>query len=69
MPMVRSPAVAGTLDAIPDIEKQVLGQIPLGRWGDAEAEIGGTVAFLCGPEASFITGTTLTVDGGAVRLR
>lgn len=69
MPMVRSPAVAATLDAMPEMEKQVLAEIPLGRWGDAESEIGAAVAFLCGADASFITGTTLTVDGGAVRLR
>jgi NAD(P)-dependent dehydrogenase (short-subunit alcohol dehydrogenase family) len=36
---------------------------PLGRMGTAE-EVARTVAFLCGPEASFITGQELTVDGG-----
>lgn len=35
----------------------------LGRYGTA-AEIGSAVAFLAGPGADFITGTTLTVDGG-----
>ena len=38
-------------------------EIPLGRVGRAE-EFGAAVAFLCSPEAAFITGTTLTVDGG-----
>lgn len=69
IPMVRSPAVAATLDTMPEMEQQVLGQIPLGRWGDAETEIGAAVAFLCGPASSYVTGTTLTVDGGAVRMR
>jgi len=36
---------------------------PLGRRGNPE-EIGHTVAFLVPDEASFITGTTLVVDGG-----
>jgi NAD(P)-dependent dehydrogenase (short-subunit alcohol dehydrogenase family) len=36
---------------------------PLGRMGTA-TEVAKAVAFLCGPEASFITGQELTVDGG-----
>jgi NAD(P)-dependent dehydrogenase (short-subunit alcohol dehydrogenase family) len=36
---------------------------PLGRRGAPE-DIANAVAFLFSPEASFITGTTLTVDGG-----
>lgn len=37
--------------------------VPLGRFGAVE-EIAGVAAFLAGPDASFITGTTLNVDGG-----
>lgn len=36
---------------------------PLGRMGTAK-EVAKAVAFLCGPESSFITGQELTVDGG-----
>lgn len=36
----------------------------LGRYGKVE-DIGNMVAFLAGPKAQYITGTTLTVDGGA----
>jgi len=36
---------------------------PLGRRGSSE-EIGSVVAFLCSDAASFITGTTVTADGG-----
>lgn len=28
------------------------------------AEIGGSIVFLCSDEASYVTGTTLTPDGG-----
>lgn len=37
---------------------------PLGRIGDA-SEVAGAVSFLAGPDASFVTGATLAVDGGA----
>lgn len=37
--------------------------VPLGRFGTVE-ELAGSVAFLAGPDASFITGTVITVDGG-----
>jgi 3-oxoacyl-[acyl-carrier protein] reductase len=36
----------------------------LGRYGKVE-DIGNMVAFLASPKAQYITGTTLTVDGGA----
>ncbi|SES38206.1 3-oxoacyl-[acyl-carrier protein] reductase [Lentzea xinjiangensis] len=39
------------------------GATPVGRYGTAD-EIAGLVAYLAGPEAGFITGATLTADGG-----
>src|SRR5437868_13660481 len=36
---------------------------PLGRYGRPE-EVAAAIVFLAGPEASYITGTTLDVDGG-----
>ncbi len=42
------------------------GQIPLGRVGDPR-EFGALVAFLASERASYITGTSIAVDGGAVK--
>lgn len=47
-----------------EFAQQMTAFIPLGRYGKVE-EIAGAVAFLAGPDASYITGTTLNIDGGA----
>lgn len=39
---------------------------PVKRFGKPE-DLGALVAFLSSPKAEFITGTTITIDGGAVR--
>jgi 3-oxoacyl-[acyl-carrier protein] reductase len=51
-------------DGLPDETKAtILERTPLGRFGTPE-DVAGAVAFLVGPDAGFITGHTLTVDGG-----
>jgi NAD(P)-dependent dehydrogenase (short-subunit alcohol dehydrogenase family) len=45
-------------------EKRYLASVPMNRFGKPE-EIAATIAFLLGDEASFMTGQTLFVDGGA----
>ena len=46
-----------------DMKKMLLERTPLARFGTPE-DVAGAVAFLVGPDASLITGHTLTVDGG-----
>jgi NAD(P)-dependent dehydrogenase (short-subunit alcohol dehydrogenase family) len=40
-----------------------LSKIPMGRWGQPE-ELGGAIVFLCSSASDYMTGTTLTLDGG-----
>jgi Dehydrogenases with different specificities (related to short-chain alcohol dehydrogenases) len=45
------------------LEKSILPHIPLGRLGEPE-EIARCVVFLASDESGFITGSTLTANGG-----
>ena len=61
-----APGFIGTdmTDAISEaMREETLARIPLGRLGTPD-EIAGVVAFLASPAASYITGTTLHVNGG-----
>ena len=49
-----------------DVKKRALAGIPLGRYGTID-DFGAAGAFLLSPTASYITGATLRVDGGAMR--
>lgn len=59
---IRTP---GFGDLGPDHEKAMLAAIPLGVFGEAE-DVGWAVRFLASPEARYITGQTLVIDGGQV---
>ncbi|MFN2307492.1 MAG: 3-oxoacyl-[acyl-carrier-protein] reductase [Paracoccaceae bacterium] len=50
-----------------DQKSGILGQIPAGRMGEAD-EIAAAVVYLASPEAAYVTGTTLHVNGGMAML-
>ena len=55
-------------DKLTDDQKAaILGQIPSGRMGTPD-EIGAAVLYLASPEAAYVTGTTLHVNGGMAML-
>jgi NAD(P)-dependent dehydrogenase (short-subunit alcohol dehydrogenase family) len=61
---VESPGAAKQLWNTTEAVERIGAMVPLGRWAKPE-EIADAVVFLVSPQASFITGETLTIDGGA----
>ncbi len=57
---VATDLLAGVPEKVMDA---IVGQIPVGRLGEAE-EVARCVVFLAADEAAWITGTTLTINGG-----
>lgn len=49
--------------AMPPARDFIINNTALRRIG-VPADIGGVIAFLCSPEASFVSGTVLSIDGG-----
>lgn len=47
----------------PELNQQFLTRIPAARWG-REEEVANLAVYLCSPEAGFITGTDVLLDGG-----
>ena len=58
-------ATPGFADTSDDHQRRMLSSIPMGRYAEPE-DVGWAVRFLASPEAGYITGQTLIVDGGQV---
>ena len=54
-------------EAVDELAGVILGRVPMKRLGEAQ-DIANAVAFLVSPQASYITGVELNVDGGAGQL-
>jgi NAD(P)-dependent dehydrogenase (short-subunit alcohol dehydrogenase family) len=58
----RSPYFA---DDPSDVARQMIGMVPLGRYGSTE-EVASVVAFLLSDDASYLTGINVEISGGSV---
>ena len=54
------------IQANPEMEKALMAEIPLGRWGQP-VEIANLAVFLASDDAAYITGSTYYIDGGMLR--
>jgi NAD(P)-dependent dehydrogenase (short-subunit alcohol dehydrogenase family) len=60
--VIQTPMLDRLAEEVPGMREGLLAAVPFGRLGTAE-EIGEAVVWLSSPAASYVTGTTLAVDG------
>ena len=64
-PLVMSQALMNWKAQYPEIYERTIQGIPVGRFGDPEKDIGRTAVFLCSEDAKYISGETITMQGGS----
>lgn len=69
LPAAESDQLAAFRARDPQKYGEMMGRVPLGRFGDAEVDIGRPIAWLATDEARFITGSIVMLDGGQMQLR
>lgn len=67
-PFANSPGVEQWKAHFPEAYAETIGKVPLRRIGDCETDIGEAVAFLASDHARYITGQTIMIDGGQIKL-
>jgi 3-oxoacyl-[acyl-carrier protein] reductase len=64
-PLAMTPAMESAFSLDAAMAERVMSRNPLGRLGDPVADIGAAVRFLLSPDARYVTGQTVMVDGGS----
>lgn len=64
-PLAMTESLEQWKEAYPDLFAKTIQGIPLGRFADPEKDIGRVCVFLASEEASYVTGETITLQGGS----
>lgn len=64
-PLAMTETLAQWKDEFPDIYAKTIQSVPMGRFADPETDIGRVCVFLASEDASYITGETITLQGGS----
>ena len=64
-PLAMTESLEQWRDAYPDLFAKTIQGIPLGRFADPEKDIGRVCVFLASDDASYVTGETITLQGGS----
>lgn len=64
-PLVETPQMLKWKETFPDQYEKTIKHIPLQRFGDAMKDVGRTCVFLASDDASYISGETIAIQGGA----
>ncbi len=67
-PMAMTAGVRVWSESAPELYRESLSKVPLGRFGDPETDVAPIVAFLLSDDAKYTTCQTLMADGGANKL-
>lgn len=68
-PIAKSPGMVQWAEENPEYYQGMLAKIPLRRLGEVEDDIGRVAVFLASEDSAYITGQTIMVDGGSIKLR
>lgn len=63
-PLVMTSQLEAWKEEYPELYERTIQGIPLGRFGDAEKDIGGVCLFLASEDSDYISGETFSVQGG-----
>lgn len=64
-PLAMTESLEQWKNAYPDLYEKTIQGIPLGRFADPQQDIGRVCVFLASEDASYVTGETITLQGGS----
>src|SRR5690554_1885986 len=68
-PLAFTDGVKQWKEAFPEQYEEIISKNPMHRFGDPQKDVAPIIAFLLSEDSQYMTGQTLTADGGDIKLR